>query len=308
MRPAKNTPRLAGLRIYPVRGLEGMDVEQWTLDAYGLRYDRRWMIVDAAGNAVGRREHPGLGEVEATIEGESLVLNAPHLPSVEVRLDPAPGATEPATIRGETIAVRDVSADANRWLSEWLRAAVRLVFLPEEWSRPVDPSLGTRKAQLAFHDELPLRILCAASIADLGSRLGVELPAELFRPNVVIEGTRAYDEDAWRRIRIGSEDIDVVKPAPMGPLAAAGADPAKAAAVAAARMLEGSPRLGMLALAATTTGELHVGDTVEVALRDAVDEHGDPLPREAATVTVDRMAGLRVDRLRIVTREVDDDE
>lgn len=51
-----------------------------------------------------------------------------------------------------------------------------------------------------------------------------------------------------------------------------------------------------------------VGDSVEVLLREGVDEHGDPLPREAATVTVDRMAGLRVDRLRIVTREVADDE
>lgn len=51
-----------------------------------------------------------------------------------------------------------------------------------------------------------------------------------------------------------------------------------------------------------------VGDSVEVELREAVDEHGDPLPPEVATVTVDRMAGLRVDRLRIRTREVADDE
>ena len=51
-----------------------------------------------------------------------------------------------------------------------------------------------------------------------------------------------------------------------------------------------------------------VGDAVEVELEESLDEHGDPLPREVATVTVDRMAGLRVDRLRILTREVADDE
>jgi CBS domain containing-hemolysin-like protein len=51
-----------------------------------------------------------------------------------------------------------------------------------------------------------------------------------------------------------------------------------------------------------------VGDAVEVELEESLDEHGDPLPREVATVTVDRMAGLRVDRLRILTREVAEDE
>lgn len=267
MKRATDGPMLARLRIYPVRGLEGMDVDRWRVDAYGLRYDRRWMIVDVAGKAVGRGEHPGLAEVEAIIEGENLVLNAPHLPSVQVPLDPEPGPTEPATIRDETVAVRHVSADANRWLSEWLRSAVRLVFLPEEWSRQVDPSLGTREAQLAFHDELPLRILCAASVADLGSRLGGKLPWGLFRPSMVIEGVPAYDEDTWKRIRIGGEDIDVVKLAAMGPLTAAGVDPAQAAAVAADRTLDRIPRLGVMALTAATAGELHVGDTVEVLER-----------------------------------------
>jgi len=51
-----------------------------------------------------------------------------------------------------------------------------------------------------------------------------------------------------------------------------------------------------------------VGESVEVLLEESLDDHGDPLPREVATVTVDRMAGLRVDRLRILTREVADDE
>ncbi len=50
-----------------------------------------------------------------------------------------------------------------------------------------------------------------------------------------------------------------------------------------------------------------VGDAVEVELEESLDEHGDPLPREVATVTVDRMAGLRVDRLRVLTREVGED-
>jgi uncharacterized protein len=38
------------------------------------------------------------------------------------------------------------------------------------------------------------------------------VPMNRFRPNVVIGGADAYDEDAWRRIRIGDLTFRVVKP------------------------------------------------------------------------------------------------
>jgi uncharacterized protein YcbX len=33
-----------------------------------------------------------------------------------------------------------------------------------------------------------------------------------FRPNLVIEGSEAYAEDSWKRIRIGDVEFRVVKP------------------------------------------------------------------------------------------------
>ncbi|MBK6513562.1 MAG: MOSC domain-containing protein [Polyangiaceae bacterium] len=39
-----------------------------------------------------------------------------------------------------------------------------------------------------------------------------ELDARRFRPNVVVEGAAAFDEDAWLELRLGEVRVDIVKP------------------------------------------------------------------------------------------------
>ncbi len=38
------------------------------------------------------------------------------------------------------------------------------------------------------------------------------VPMDRFRPNIVVGGTRAYEEDAWRDIRLGGASFRCVKP------------------------------------------------------------------------------------------------
>lgn len=264
------TAKLKRLRVYPVKGMDGMDVDAWELDAYGLRLDRRWMVVDPSGRCITRREHPSLARVRAEIEGDHLVLSTPLQPSVTLPLEPEPGPTEPATIAGEAIVVRDVSDDANRWISQELRTACRIVFLPLPWSRTVDPALGSRKASLALQDELPLHIVTTASLEDLSRRVREGVSVETLSPNLVVDdGGEAYADDAWRRIKVGEVELEVVKPWGHR-IDTSAPDPAYVKTLDGYRSLGGQPRFGQLALHATTTGVLRVGSPVEVL------ERGDP--------------------------------
>lgn len=265
------TAKLKRLRVYPVKGMDGMDVTAWELDPYGLRWDRRWMVVDPSGRCITRREHPSLARVRAEIEGDQLILSTPHQPSVKLPLEPEPGPTEPATLAGEAIVVRDVSDDANRWISQELRTACRIVFLPLPWSRTVKPGLGSRKASLALQDELPLHLVTTASLEDLSRKVRDGVSVETLSPNLVIDdGAEAYADDSWRRIRIGDVEIELVKPWGHRMSAGAGAEapePPYVATLDGYRNLEGQPRFGQLALHATTTGVLRVGTAVEVLER-----------------------------------------
>ena len=38
------------------------------------------------------------------------------------------------------------------------------------------------------------------------------LPINRFRPNLVVEGCEPFDEDRWKRIRIGGVEMAIVKP------------------------------------------------------------------------------------------------
>ena len=44
---------------YPVKSAAGIQVQSWEVDGFGLRHDRRWMVVDPAGRHVTQRTHPG---------------------------------------------------------------------------------------------------------------------------------------------------------------------------------------------------------------------------------------------------------
>ena len=50
-----------------------------------------------------------------------------------------------------------------------------------------------------------------------------------------------------------------------------------------------------------------VGDTATVRLPSELDDAGDPVPPRIATLTVERMSGLRIDRLRLSTSTAEDD-
>lgn len=62
-----------------------------------------------------------------------------------------------------------------------------------------------------FADAYPLHILNLASVHDVARRLsGVSLSAIRFRPNIFITGPRKYEEDSWKKIRIGDYEYFVV--------------------------------------------------------------------------------------------------
>ena len=76
---------------------------------------------------------------------------------------------------------------------------------------------GDSGAHTAFADGYPVLVIGSASLADLNGRLlsrGVgPLPMNRFRPNVVIDGLDAYDEDHLSTIDIGDGiRLRVVKP------------------------------------------------------------------------------------------------
>ncbi len=206
--------RLSALYRYPIKSSAAESLERVALDALGVVGDRRWMAVDTeTGRFFTQRLLPQLGRIQARWAApEVLRLNAPGMSELSLEV-PASGACkvsrQTVTPRRLASAAGDAAAD---WMTRFLGRPTRLVHIPEARARQVDTGYAEPGQKVHFADGFPLLLIGQASLDDLSQRVGRPLEMLRFRPNLVVEGSAAFAEDGWKRIRIGSVEFVVAKP------------------------------------------------------------------------------------------------
>jgi uncharacterized protein YcbX len=205
---------LSEINVYPVKSAGGLRQQAWTVDAFGLRFDRRWMVVTEAGEFLSQRTHPKLALVRPELRPDALVLRGPSLPDLILRLAPNGGPEMPVTVWGGETRGAAVAADADRWFTALLGHSCHLVFMQEDVVRPVRPDYAFDGERTSYTDGFPFLLISEASLAELNRRLAEPLPMNRFRPNLVVAGSEPFAEDRWQRIRIGPITFRVAKPCP----------------------------------------------------------------------------------------------
>lgn len=216
-RTAPAAPVVAALAVHPVKSLRGVAVGSAQVRPEGLAGDRRWMVVDEAGETLTARRLPRMLTVRAEPLDGGLRLTREGVASLAVRV-PTGGASVPVTMTGVGAAVA-AADEAHDWLSDALGRAVRLVHqaVPE---RPVRPQDGGLVGDVvSFADAAPLLVATQASLSrldawicagalDRGEPVPEPLPMERFRPNLVVGGdVEPFAEDGWSRLRIGDVEL-----------------------------------------------------------------------------------------------------
>jgi uncharacterized protein YcbX len=203
---------LASLHIYPVKGLKGIDLAEARVMERGLEHDRRFMVVDPEGGLLTQRDLPKMATVWTEIAGGELRLSAPDRDEVALAAQPAEGDALSVRVWKTTCDAIAPSRDADRWLTEYLGRPSRLVYMPETTRRTVGTSYGGEEKAVSFADGYPFLVTTHASLDELNSRMAAKLPMNRFRPNLVVSGTGAWEEDGWGDIRVGDAAFRVTKP------------------------------------------------------------------------------------------------
>lgn len=178
--------------------------------ARGLRYDRRWMLVDENGMFFTQRKLPQLTQIHTRFEGDRVVAEAPNQRSIVLPTTSAERMS--VQVWEDTVDALVADAATNAWFSQALGRTCRLVWMDEMSRRPVDPEYGKATDEVSFADGYPLLVTNETSLADLNARMAEPLPMNRFRPNVVVTGAEAWAEDRWSRLRIGDAWFEGVKP------------------------------------------------------------------------------------------------
>ena len=248
-------------------------------------YDRRWATADAGGAALTQARVPRLARLAPALDLRARTLTLRMLPpdsgaacsdaAAEEPPPPPPlvlplgaesdgdeadaadaGCSEAdgdACVRvcGSRRACASAGAEADAWLSAALRMPCRLV----------------RCGGGAFANEAAMTVVTAASIAELNASAARRAAAEArppppptaaarFRANVVLHGTRPYDEDGWAALATaGGAHLRVVGACGRCPQVCIDAAGARAGrepllTLSAERMRDGRPRFGIMLAAA----------------------------------------------------------
>jgi uncharacterized protein YcbX len=266
--------RIQEINIFPVKSLGGISLDEAVVEDRGLRYDRRWMLVDNANRFLTQREYPVMARIKIALDGDKFMAAIDDR-SMGIPFSPNTGDFKSAKIWSSSVRSETYPDEINQWFSDALSTECRLVAMPEGSHRAVNPFYAIRrfKDEVSFADGYPFMILSQASLDDLNSRLEEPVPMNRFRPNFVVADSTSFDEDNWKLIRIGTTVFHVVKPSERCVLTTVdqargektGKEPLRTLSIF--RNVKGKILFGQNLIAENPGGVVKVGDEIEVLER-----------------------------------------
>lgn len=201
-------PRLDSIHLYPIKSTAGMPLTRALVTEEGLLGDRRYMVVKPDGSFITARTHPQLQLVTATPMDGGLQLRYPGMTPLYLQESDFSRAPQATGVWGDSFSALHTQDQADGWLSRVAGEPVRLLWLGERSDRFREKT-GTR---VSFADGYPLLLIGQGSLDDLNLRSDALHQMSQFRTNLVVRGTRPFEEDGWKRIRIGEVEFRVAKP------------------------------------------------------------------------------------------------
>lgn len=201
---------VARLFVYPIKSCAGVELREALLTDTGLEFDRAWMVVDEAGAFVTQRELPRMALVRPRLRHFDMILRAPGMLALHVSLGEVERPVR-ARVWDDEVDAFDMGDIAAQWFSDFLGRRLRLVRFDPEFKRASSRRwTGDLLALNQFSDGYPLLVASEASMPPLNARLAqaghAAVGIERFRPNLVLGGAEAHDEDRVDQLLIDTGD------------------------------------------------------------------------------------------------------
>ena len=262
------------LFIYPVKSLGGISVSSALITDTGLKYDRRWMLVDENMRAITQREVPQMALLQVELISGGLKIFHKQKPGNSIIIPFETECNKRACVHifDDTCEAVFVNREVDEWFSQMLLNSCRLVYMPFNVKRSVDKNYAHNGEVTSFADAFPFLMINQASLDSLNERLEEALPINRFRPNIVFEGGMPFQEDSMSHFTINKINFFGVKPCARCTIttvnqqtATKGKEPLQT--LASYRQLNNKIFFGQNLLAGGK-GIISVGDTIEVLRND----------------------------------------
>jgi len=207
--------------IYPLKSAKAIKVDELSISKKGPIGDRFWMLVKKNGDGIYKfisQRDSGcekLSQIEATIENSNkFIFKAPNMNDYDLSLDAVKFTPVKVSIWGDDCNAMDAGDSLAKWFSNYLGIPCRLVKMNDEHIRNTSSKYSKKDDQVGFADSFPLLITSHESLDKLNEYIPTDdnIGMERFRPNIVLKGIEAFEEDVIHEIRIGEVILHFVKP------------------------------------------------------------------------------------------------
>ncbi|GFS69678.1 mitochondrial amidoxime-reducing component 1 [Nephila pilipes] len=211
--------KISKLYFFPVKSLRGMEVTHGKCTKIGFEVngllDRSFMLVDSKGVLISQREAPNLALLTLKIDGRNLIVTSPSGKILKIEIRESVASSD-SIIECWIHTERIEGVDCGEEAAAFFRSHTNL---PDICLVRYFPSLPKREFvknkeffrklrnenPVGFPDLAPFHIMSQPTIDDLNSKLEDQKVSVLnFRPNILVEGCKPYEEDAWRYIKFRS--------------------------------------------------------------------------------------------------------
>jgi len=200
---------ITGLKTYPVKSLQGIDIKESTLGVHGLEFDRRWMVTDSDYNFVTQRQIPGMASIGVDIEENSLILHSKNHGDIRISRQVKRLKKIKAKVWSDLCSATDEGDKVSAWLTLslgiWKGKALRLVRFEDGFIRSVSKNyLRGEESYTAFSDGFPYLIASTESLVYLNAELKknsiAPITMDRFRANIIIKGLKPFEEFELKKL------------------------------------------------------------------------------------------------------------
>lgn len=217
----KKVGEVSDLICYPIKSGGWIRLDEFDCNPIGVGIgrmrDRTFMFVNENFNFVTARKYPKLIHIMPEFDQDIMTLSAPDMKKIEVDFKTLlKSELIDAEVWDEKVKVHDAGDDVAEWVSKFIlneNSGIRLVYfasnVPTRDVREKNKVFETAipKDTGATHDATSYMLINEASIEELNSRIEKPVAPLWFRPNIVVRGPKAFEEDSWKFIKFGDRTI-----------------------------------------------------------------------------------------------------
>ncbi|XP_012870305.1 PREDICTED: molybdenum cofactor sulfurase [Dipodomys ordii] len=225
-------PVVTKICLYPIKSCAAFEVTKWPVGNQGLLYDRSWMIVNHNGVCLNQKQEPRLCLIRPSIDLQEgrMVIKAEGMEPIEVPLEEASGRAQiyQSKVCADRVNTFDCGEEISKWLSKFFGRPCHLIRQSSNFQRNAKKKhgkdqLSSTTASLSLVNEAQYLLINTSSVMELQKQLNTsdengkkEFTMEdlnsRFRANIIMNGTRAFEEERWDEVSIGSLHFQVVGP------------------------------------------------------------------------------------------------